>query len=130
MKPKRTGVQSGSSLNKSDIYKHGPEFLKESSNFCDCSKINKELLHFTLKCVSDLIRDRKVLRMSPKNTNAMKEILTPHKTKYLALSTPERRGYYVSKLRNQRGSGVFTAILTAVVPVIASLISKLIGKKK
>ena len=117
-------------LSRKDIQQHGPQFIRESSKMCDCSKVDRSLLHFTLKCVTDLLRDRNHLRLSKKNTTSMKEILTPYKKEYLALSTPHRRGYYVGKLRNQHGSGVFTAILGAVIPIITSLVSRLLNKGK
>ena len=123
-------AKGGTALSKDDILTYGPQFLKDRKRFCDCSTVDKKILCFALKCITDLLRERKHLKMTPKDTNNMKEILTPYKRKYLALSSPSRRGHYMRQLRKQRGGGVFTSILAAVVPVIASLISKLLNKGK
>ncbi len=119
-------------ISRPEIKKLGPILLKEQKHFCkaDCSGASPGSIQFTLRCLTDLIRFQKYLKLNVSQKKKLKYILQPYKQQVLNLTTPKKHRNLVKKLYTQQGSGIFTGILAAVIPLISSLITRFLGTSK
>lgn len=128
----RKEVDSGEKglLKKKDIANNGTQLIQQRNLFCNCQNVRRDTLRFVLKCLTDVISYQNFLKLTPTQSSKLKKILLPFKTKVLRMADPKKRGYVMSQLTHQRGSGIFTGLMAAIAPIIVSLISRLLNKKK
>lgn len=126
------GFREHENLSKPEIKKVGPILIKEQKHFCkaDCSGASPDAVHFTLKCLTDIIRFQKHLKLNAKQREKLKKLLQPYQKQVLNLATPSKHKAILKKVYNQKGGGIFTGLLAAIVPLITSLVSRLLGKGK
>ena len=126
------GFYAHEKLSRPEIKKIGPILLKQQKHFCKngCSGASPDAVQFTLRCLTDIIHFQKHLKLNAKQRKILKVLLEPYRKEVLNLSTPSKHKSVVKKLYKQKGGGIFTGILSAIVPLITSLISRLLGKKK
>lgn len=119
-------------LSRPEIKKIGPVLLKEQKHFCrnDCSGASADAVHFSLKCLTDIIRFQKYLKLNVKQRKTLKRLLNPYRKQVLDLSDSKKRKSLVKRLSNQKGSGIFTSLLAAVIPLISSLVRRLLTNRK
>ncbi len=126
------GYRAHENLSRPEIKKIGPILLKEQKHFCknDCSGASSDAVQFSLRCLTDIIRFQKHLKLNPKQRKTLRKLLEPYKKQVLDLSSTKKHRSIIKKMYRQRGGGVFTSILAAVIPLITSLVRRLIGKRK
>ena len=119
-------------LSKPEINKNGPVLLKEEKHFCKngCSGASPDAVHFALKCLTDIIRFQKILKLNKTQRKKLKQLLQPYQKQVLKLATPSKHKSILKQVYNQKGGGIFTSLIAAVVPLITSLVSRLLRRGK
>ena len=115
-----------------EINKTGPILLKEQKHFCknDCSGASPDSVHFALKCLTDIIRFQKYLKLNTNQRKKLKRLLQPYQKQVLKLATPSKHKSILKQVYNQKGGGIFTGLIAAIVPLITSLVSRLLKRNK